>query len=122
MQTSDSAIAPALDADQLESRYEAEVAHIESRDLETKLQSGDPNRKVLEADGYALSGLLTFDPTDHACNLNGNGMHGDVATQPIYEGDPPLFLRIRFGAVRSVHQFGNGYDGEADVDIAVRSP
>ena len=95
------------------------MAHIERGNIEAKLQRRDSDREVLESNDNALSRLLAFDAAYHPGRFEGNRMHGNIAAQPVDEGQPPLLVGIRFCAERTVHQFGDGHDREADVDLAV---
>jgi hypothetical protein len=53
---------------------------------------------------------FSFDLSNHPCHLDGNRMHGNVAAQPIDEGQPTLLVRVCFCAISAVDQFGDGHD------------
>ena len=103
----------------LEAGDKLEVLHVERGQVEAEMQGRGPDGKVFEGDDYALRRLLAFDAAHHAGDFQRNRMHGNVAAQPVDEGQPSLLDRIVFCPIRAVHEFRDGHDREADVDLAV---
>jgi hypothetical protein len=44
---------------------------------------------------------------------------GHIACQPLDEIQPPVSLLLRLGAIGSMHQFGDGHDRNAYLDLAL---
>ena len=96
-----------------------EIAEVQRRNLVTEMQSCRADQQVLERelDTYGL--LLTFDAPGQPRDVERHWMHGHVARQPLDELQPSFLLRLGFGAISSVHQFGDGYYRYADFDLAL---
>jgi hypothetical protein len=63
----------------------------------------------------ALGLLLAFDAPREARDVEGHRMYGHIPAQPLDKLQPPLLLRLRLGAVGSVHEFGDSHDRQADL-------
>jgi hypothetical protein len=80
-----------------------EIAQVQRRDFVAEVQRRRTNQQILKCKLDAHRFLLALYAPCETRDFNRYRMNRDVARQPLDEFQPSLLLRLRFGAIGSMH-------------------